>query len=297
MKSLFLLFIPLLAVPHLHALTFSLPHQGNMIGKIQITTVKQDQSLGEIGRIYDIGLYEMIEANPGLDPWVPPKGAEVIIPTEFILPPGPQQGMVLNLAEMRMYYYHPTESKVTTHPIAVGRRGWSTPLGQTTIVGKKKDPSWYPPISIRREHESKGDMSLPTIVPAGPDNPLGQYAFYSGFPAVLIHGTNRPAGVGARTTHGCIRLFPEDIESLFPKVPIGTVLRVIHVPFKAGWSADGHLYLEAHEPLSDPQHKASSSLSQLIHTIQEVIQTHHLVNWSTAKKAAQTPYGYPIRID
>ncbi|WP_180343554.1 L,D-transpeptidase family protein, partial [Aeromonas caviae] len=149
-----------------------------------------------------------------------------------------------------------------THPVGIGKKGqegWSTPLGQTVIIGKKKDPDWHPPASIRKEHLAKGDV-LPDVVPGGADNPLGRYAFYLGFKGFLLHGANRPGGVGVRSSHGCVRLFPEDIESLYYSVPIGTSVRFIHEPYKAGWH-NQKLYLEAHQPLTETKYTGSSSLT------------------------------------
>ncbi len=286
------------------ALQFPLPKQGDTIGDLQTTTVEAGESLGEIGRRFDLGVYEMIEANPDLDPWVPTVGATVVLPTTFILPNGPRVGMVLNLAEMRLYYFDNKSHTVTTHPLGIGKKGWTTPLGETLITRKQKDPPWHPPDSIRKEHLEKEDP-LPTVVPGGtPENPLGGYALYLGKGLnvkkgdFLIHGTNRPAGVGVRVTHGCIRLFPEDIESLFNKVPVGTPVRIIHEPYKVGWKGE-HLYLEAHEPLSESQYAGSKSLDRLSAIIERAVAVKegHWVNWASAKMAASKPNGYPVRID
>ncbi len=282
-------------------LTFPLPDNGDIVGEIQTTTVGENESLGEIGRRFDVGVYEMIEANPNLDPWVPMVGAIVVIPTQFILPKVQRIGLVLNLAEMRLYYFHPDKSLVSTHPLGIGKKGWSTPLGLTSITAKKKDPAWYPPQSIRQEHLSKGDV-LPPVVSGGPDNPLGRYALYlalsglSGKGNFLIHGTNRPGGVGVRSSHGCIRLLPEDIESLYHLIPVGTQVRIIHEPYKVGWH-NKHLYLEAHQPLTEAQYSGSTSISRLEKIIESTINSSHMVNWTSAKMFAKTANGYPVRID
>lgn len=276
-------------------LTFPLPANGDIIGELQTTRVQRGESLGDIGRRFDVGVYEMMEANPGIDPWVPTPGITVIIPTQFILPRGNRTGIVLNLAEMRLYYFHPDKRLVTTHPIGIGKKGWSTPLGNTTIIGKKKDPIWTPPASIRQEHIRKGDV-LPAYVPAGADNPLGRYAFYLGFKGFLVHGCNRTGGVGVRSSHGCIRLLPEDVENLFYIVPVGTTVRIIHEPFKAGWH-NNRLYLEVHQPLTEAQYSGSGSHSHLARVIESAISGSHMVNWTSAKLAAKSANGYPVRID
>ncbi len=283
-------------------LTFPLPQDGDIVGEIQTTTVGENESLGEIGRRFDVGVYEMIEANPNIDPWVPTAGTIVVIPTQFILPKVSRNGLVLNLAEMRLYYFHFDKPLVTTYPLGVGKKGWSTPLGMTVITGKKKNPPWHPPESIRREHLAKGDV-LPAVISGGiSDNPLGLYALYlnkkglSGKGDYLIHGTNRPAGIGVRGTHGCIRLFPEDIQSLYDLVPIGTQVRIIHEPYKVGWH-NKRLYLEAHQPLTEFQYSNADSIKRLEKLIQSTISDNHMVNWTSAKMFAKTANGYPVRID
>lgn len=278
------------------ALTFPLPQEGDVVGQMQTTTVRRGESLAEIGRRYDIGVYEMIEANPKVDPWVPAAGSIVVIPTQFILPSAPRTGMVINLAEMRLYYYHPDRPLVSTYPIGIGKKGWTTPMGTTTIISKKKDPTWTPPASIRREHREKGDI-LPAVVPAGPDNPMGRYALYLGMESFRIHGTHRPnGGIGVRGSHGCVRLYPEDIESLYYTVPVGTVVRIIHEPYKVGWHKN-RLYLEAHQPLTEARHLGSDSQASLVKAIEAAIRGSHMVNWTSAKMAAEGKNGYPLRID
>jgi L,D-transpeptidase ErfK/SrfK len=274
--------------------TFTLPPIGDLIGQMQTTTVRKGESLGDIGRRFDLGVYEMIEANPTIDPWVPPTGAIVVLPTQFILPPGPRVGMILNLAEMRLYYFHPDKRSVTTVPFSIGKKGWSTPLRQTTIIAKKKDPVWVPPASIRAEHLKKGEV-LPPFVEGGPDNPMGRYAFY-GTEGFRIHGTNRPGGIGVRSSHGCIRLLPEDVETLYYLVPIGTSVKIIHEPLKVGWQ-DNRLYLEAHQPLTEEQYANSNSEARLIKLIETAIQDSHVVNWTGAKMAVKASRGYPVQID
>ncbi len=281
-------------------LTFDWPEGSDIVGEMQTTTVRKGESLGDIGRRFDVGVYEMIEANPRLDPWGPTVGAIVVIPTQFILPNVPRVGLVLNLAEMRLYYFDLYKRQVTTAPLGIGKKSCPTPLGTTTVINKRKDPPWNPPDSIRKEHIAKNDP-LPAFVPGGvPENPMGRYALYLGTGlgsgAYRIHGTNAPAGVGVRGTHGCMRLLPEDIEDLFYKVPIGTPVRIIHEPFKIGWHK-GHLYLEAHEPCSEPKFAGSDSLSRLEKMIRSIIESSHLINWTSAKMGAKKANGYPVRID
>jgi len=277
------------------SLTFALPENGDVVGEIQMTTVRRGESLSEIGRRYDVGIYEMIEANPMVDPWVPAAGSVVLIPTQFILPSAPRQGIVLNLAEMRLYHYDPNKPTVTTYPVGIGKKGWSTPLATTTVIGKKKDPAWVPPESIRREHRAKGDI-LPAVVPGGPGNPMGRYALYLALGEYRIHGTHKPGGIGVRGSHGCVRLFPEDIQSLYYTVPIGTTVRIIHEPYKIGWHKN-HLYIESHQPLTEGRYAGSDSLDSLKRAIERAITGTHTVNWTSAQMAAKAQKGYPMRID
>jgi len=172
-----------------------------------------------------------------------------------VLPPGPRTGLVLNLAEYRMYYFPEPEegqpAKVHTYPMSIGRMDWETPLGLTKIVAMARNPAWYPPQSVRDEHAADGDP-LPRVVPPGPNNPLGTRALRLGLPGYLIHGTNRPAGVGMRVSHGCIRMFPEDIEFLFEKIRVNTSVRIIDAPVKLGWDREA-LVAEVHPLLEVPQ--------------------------------------------
>ena len=193
----------------------------------------------DIARHFGLGYNEITLANPAVPAWAPKAGGQVLLPLRFILPDAPRKGIVLNLANMRVFYY-PTKQPDTllTYPVGVGRDGWNTPLGQTTIVAKKTQPTWIVPESIRREHAAKGDP-LPKVVPPGPDNPLGEYALLLGSSSYRIHGTNKPYGVGMQVSHGCVRLYPEDIEVLFEKTPVGTPVRIVHQPYMMAWDR-GH---------------------------------------------------------
>ena len=233
---------------------FLLPPEGeDVVGKIQVATAHHSDTLLDIARRYDLGYEEIIAANPGVDAWLPGEGTRVVLPTQFVLPDAPREGLVLNLAAMRLFYYPKPEAGerpvVITHPIGIGREGWQTPEGIMTITHKKEKPAWTVPESVLKERAAAGNP-LPPIVAAGPDNPLGDFAMRLSDPLYLIHGTNQPYGVGIRVSHGCVRLYPEDIARLFPLVPEGTQVRIINQPYVAGW-LKGQLYLEAHQPLDD----------------------------------------------
>jgi L,D-transpeptidase ErfK/SrfK len=234
---------------------YGLPKPGSdLIGSIRAVTVREEETLLDIAREQGIGQEEIVNANLGVDRWLPKPGSEVIIPGRRILPEGARRGIVINLPEYRLYYFPAPAKKnawaeVITVPISVGRMDWKTPLGLTKITSKQKNPSWTPPASIRAEHEADGDI-LPRVVPPGPDNPLGAYALRLGIPGYLIHGTDKEFGVGMRVTHGCMRLLPEHVEALFQLAPVGTPVRLINQPIKLGWGPDA-LYLEAHPPLEE----------------------------------------------
>jgi L,D-transpeptidase ErfK/SrfK len=232
---------------------YELPPAGNdVVGALTTIQTRDEETLLEIARRHGLGYEEIVAANPDVDTWLPGEGTDVVLPTRFVLPPGRRSGIILNLAEYRMYYFPQAKDGETaivmTFPMSIGRMDWETPLGRTAVVSKVRNPSWYPPESIRAEHAAEGDP-LPRIVPAGPQNPLGEYAMRLGIPGYLIHGTNRPAGVGMRVTHGCIRMFPEDIGFFFGQVPLNTPVRIINEPVKVGWDGD-ELVVEVHETLA-----------------------------------------------
>ncbi len=290
-----------LAASALSAQTFNLPPAGeNLVGEVRGVAAHHEDTMLDIGRRNGLGYEEMILANPGVDVWLPGAGTAVVLPTQFILPDAPREGIVLNIPEMRLYYY-PKPKKgeravVITHAVSVGREGWNTPSGVTKVVSKQKDPSWHPPKSIRAEHAAEGDI-LPEVVPPGPANPLGAYAMRLGFGDYLIHGTNNPAGLGMRVTHGCMRLYPEDIESLFAKVPVGTPVRVVNQPIKAGWKA-GVLYVEIHPPLEEQLAQHAESATPLTQAIVAATRERAdaQVDWSLAEQLRADPSGIPVAI-
>lgn len=254
MRAFFIALCVCLLIPTSQATTFNLDTASTrVVGHNLIVYSRAQDTLLDIARRFDIGYSEIVNANPELDVWLPGSGKRVLVPNQYILPDAPQKGIVINLAEMRLYYYpKPLAGKprqVITHPIGIGREGWQTPLGKTKIIQKRKDPTWTPPASIHAEHIEMGDP-LPKVVPAGPDNPLGAYAMRLGMPGYLLHGTNKPYGVGLRVSHGCIRLFPEDIEHLFGLVTVNTPVEILYQPYKASMH-NGDLYVEAHESYDD----------------------------------------------
>ncbi|MFK8067554.1 MAG: L,D-transpeptidase family protein [Gammaproteobacteria bacterium] len=289
--------------------TYLLPENGDsVIGAISLTTTRYEDTISDLAWAYDQGFREMQHANPGVDPWLPGDGTEVIIPSYYVLPDAPKKGIVINVPEMRLYYYPKPKrgerATVVTYPISIGRQDWATPYGSTSIIGKKKDPTWTPPKSIKKEHAEMGDP-LPDVVPAGPDNPLGQFAMRLGKRGYLIHGTNKPYGLGMRVTHGCIRLYPKDIEELFGITKVGTRVQIIDQPYKAGWLR-GKLYVEAHPALEEAKQNSQKDYQQLVNLISKAINktqgqdnvssNDSKIDWNSLRKISQKQTGIPALV-
>jgi L,D-transpeptidase ErfK/SrfK len=289
--------LPLATATHRFTIT---PDQ-DVVGHLQVTIARHEDTLTDIARRFNVGYEEIIRANPGVDQWLPGEGTPIVLPTEFILPDAPREGLVLNLAAMRLYYYPKHEKdapvEVITHPIGIGRVGWVTPEGSTTVIARIKDPVWTPPLSVRQEHAKDGDI-LPEKVPAGPDNPLGRHMFRLGWPSYLIHGTNKPPGVGMRSSHGCIRLYPEDIEALYDSMPIGTKVTVVNQPYLLGWRGQ-QLLTQAYEPHEDDKRDWADVPKTLRKNLvkprttlwKRVAAQADAIDWEAIRQAAAQPRG------
>jgi L,D-transpeptidase ErfK/SrfK len=284
------------------------PEDGDLVGYVQKVTVGKDDTLPDIARRFDVGYEEMLLANPGVDAWLPGVGREVVVPSQFVLPAAPHEGVVVNVAAMRIFYYPPHKKGepqvVYTHPIGIGRVGWKTPEGTTRIVAREKDPVWVVPESVRKEHAEDGDM-LPAVVKAGPDNPLGEYAFRLSWPSYLIHGTNKPYGVGMRSSHGCMRLYPEDIAVFFELIPIGTKVTVVNQPYAFGWR-DGTLYMQAYAVMEDDSRNWDKNRKRLLATLMNPKQRQKIgqriegadndVDWQRVGDLAHSPRAVPVPV-
>lgn len=262
------------------------------------TTVYED-TFTDLARRYSLGWDEIARANPGIDQWVPGAGKDLTIPGRRILPDVPQEGIVINLPEHRLYYFPKVKKGqkriVITYPVSIGKMDWKTPLGVTKIVNKQKNPSWYPPESVRKEHLANGEK-LPAVVGPGPDNPLGAYAMRLNITpgAYLIHGTNNPLAVGMAVTHGCMRMYPEDIEALFPQVPVGTPVRIINEPVKTAF-VNGELLLEAHPPVDAEGQVYEPNLELFSQLLDKALgPTTAAVHWDFAREALQKADGMPV---
>jgi len=278
-----------------------------LIGQVASVKSAYEDTLVDIARIHGLGYEEIRLANPDVDVWLPGDGTEVRLPTQFLVPKAKRKGLVINIAEYRMYYFtrDGDDTVVKTFPISIGRMDWGTPLGRASIVKKVKNPSWYPPASIRAEWAADG-RELAERVPPGPDNPLGDFAIRLSIPGYLIHGTNRPAGVGMRVTHGCIRMFPEDIEYLYPNIPVNTAVQIVNQPYKFGWEGDD-LYLEVHPPLAtaddeaegfdDPNGTDPWSLTSITELYIRVTDTRAAdVDWTLIDEVFEQRLGIPVKV-
>ena len=305
MKKIFLticiIFLHFLSMTNTYASRYLIEESnGNtVIGSTKIIYADERDTLLDIARNHGFGYQDMKLANVNVNTWLPDDGQEVVLPSQFILPVASMDGIVLNVPEMRLYYYPPKEKgklqEVFTYPLGVGREGWNTPYIKTIIVEKKVNPNWYPPKSILKEHEEAGDP-LPKIVKPGPENPLGNYAMRLGRRDYLIHGTNKPNGIGMRISHGCIRLYPEDIKELFSKVSLKTPVNIINQPYKIGVKNDV-IYLEAHPFLDEDKEKYENNLTSVIALIIKISNNRkYQIDMRTAYEAIKNPTGLPIAV-
>lgn len=293
-------FILWMVIPSLWAATYPMPpNDVDLIGHVIGVQSRSEDTLLDIARRFDLGQDEILLANPDVDRWIPGNGTKVILPTQFILPRAERKGVVLNLPEMRLYYFYnggqERKQMVKTYPVSVGRLDWNTPLGKARIDKKQKDPSWNPPESLKLEAAAAGEP-LPDRVPPGPDNPLGRYALRLSIPGYLIHSTNKPYGVGMRVTHGCVRMYPEDIEELFPIIDIKTTVQIIYQPIKLGWQG-ATLFMEVH-PLMEEDHQKNVNLAYRAYEmiLKEVEGRNAILDIKAIKRALQEKNGIPIPI-
>lgn len=264
-----------------------------MVGELQSVLTWEDDSLAEIARDYFLGYDEIRHANPDVDPWMPGQGTPLLLPTRHILP-RVREGIVLNVASRRLFFFDAPSGTVHTYPVGVGRIGWSTPTGQARVVAKTRNPVWFVPASIRQEHAEAGDP-LPARVEPGPDNPLGAFALQLDMPGYLIHGTNKPFGVGMRVSHGCVRLYPEDIESLFAQVPVGTPVTIINEPLLVA-EYNGTLYLEAHRPFEEDQTWNGHWEEVRSRLLADERLAAVAVDWQLARQVVEQARGIPLPV-
>jgi L,D-transpeptidase ErfK/SrfK len=267
-----------------------------VVGDDQTVTTVYEDTLYDLARTYSLGSDELIRVNPGVDPWLPGAGKTLLIPGRHILPDGPHVGIVVNLPEHRLYYFpkpkRGAHQEVISYPVSIGKMDWKSPIGVTHVIGKEKDPVWIPTASVRAEHAADGDP-LPARVPPGPKNPLGAFAMRLavGDGTYLIHGTNNPIAVGLAVTHGCIRMYPEDVAALFPLIPVGTPVRIINDPIKVAW-VDGQLLLEAHPPVDSQGQSFEPDVDQFADLLRAAVGDSTVaIHWDYAREVLQKADG------
>jgi len=279
------------------AVAYPLPPQNSdIVGRVQTISVPSGSNITKLGQQYSIGYLEFLEANPAVNIQSLWAGEKLLLPTKFILPPVPKRGVVINLAELRLYYYPKNSSIVYTFPIGIGRSHTPTPLMKTKIIAKRKDPTWVPTEDTHKEAREMG-ITLPKRILPGPENPLGKYSIRLGLHyTYLIHGTNRPEGVGVKSSGGCIRMYPGDVKKLFNLIKVGTPVNIIDQAFKIGWK-NNTLYLEAHVPVDFKHRKTKETLQPLIAAIKnEVVKYNAKVDWKRAMQVAEQQSGIPVPI-
>lgn len=273
----------------------------SVVGSLQIVHIEDGHTFSDLAREYGLGYDELVSANPGIDPWIPAAGTPVLLPTQYVLPAVPREGIVLNIAAKRLFYFPETAEglpqQVMTYPIGIGRVGWETPVGSTKVIAKAEDPTWWVPASVRKEHAEAGDP-LPAIVPPGPDNPLGRHVLKLGLPGYLIHGTNQPYGVGMRVSHGCVRLYPENIEVLYSLVDNGVPVTIVNQPYLIG-QQHGQLFFEGHPPLEDHSVDTAQHLTALATSVHHSGMSKVAVDALSARmqSIASDARGVPTRVE
>jgi L,D-transpeptidase ErfK/SrfK len=280
--------------------TFALAPGQAEVGSVDIYVARAQDTLLHIARAYDVGYTQLMIANPGIDPWHPGEGRRVVVPTRYLVPKGPRRGIVVNLAQQRLFYFPADGGSVETYPIAVADEGQSTPIGTTRVTAKEMHPTWHPPASIRAEQPD-----LPPVVGPGPFNPLGDYAFRLGWASYLIHGTNNPDAIGRNWSHGCLQLYPEDIERLFREVPVGTPVRVMNEEIEAAW-IDDDLYVSVYPNKDQAQQIDIDDVEPMTPSIPRHMKSllvtatagHRLdrIDWRVVDKAALERTGVPVRV-
>lgn len=273
---------------------FLVDKEDSIIGRLAVIRLKRGDTMPDIARHFSLGLNSVNAANPGVDVWAPKAEERIVLPLSFILPEARRNGIVINLAAMRLFYFQSDGNRqvVSTYPVGIGTAERPTPMGQMYITRKKLQPTWYVPASIAADHREKGDP-LPVMVPPGPLNPLGEYALYLSKSGYIVHGTNKPASIGLRATNGCIRLYPEDIKRLFHTTPVKTPVTIVNQPYLVGWR-DGMVYLETHAPFEE---LGTTGLKKAYAKLKKIEKkTGHALDWNKVKKVLAEARGIPVAV-
>ena len=271
---------------------FAAAKSDQVIGRLAVVRVQDGDTLPDIARHFGLGYDEISAANPGVDVWAPQSG-RVLLPLMFILPESPRKGIVINLAAMRLFHYRGKNGSVITYPVGIGEEGRATPMGEMSVERKAVRPTWHVPASIRRDHAKRGDP-LPAEVPPGPDNPLGEYALYLSRASYVIHGTNKPYSIGLRATNGCIRLYPEDMEKIYPAAAVRTPVYIVNQPYLIGRD-NGMLYLEAHTPQEELN--AGDLKKRLYARLRQIEKKEALrLDWKQIEETVKQARGIPVPV-
>jgi L,D-transpeptidase ErfK/SrfK len=282
--------VGLVSSPATWAAAYALPEDGEVVGAVTTVRVRYEDTLASVAQEYGLGYRELVDANPDVDPWIPGEGTEVVLPTEYVLPKAPREGVVINVAEYRLYYFPPNRNMVVTYPVGLGRDDFRTPLASTRIITAIENPSWTPTASSRKEHAEAGNP-LPVVVPPGPDNPLGSLALQLDIPGYFIHGTNQPFGVGQMVSHGCIRLYEPHIATLAELARRGTPVHIVNEPYKLGWRND-ELFIEVHRDVY-----AAADPGELERRVSDATKNRAaVIDWARIESLAESSTGVPARI-
>lgn len=270
------------------------PPDQSLIGQLKYNTAGWSDTTTSIAHRFDVGYNAMERANPHLQLAKQNllSGVPMTIPTQHLLPNLPRKGIIINLPEMRMYYFLSNSNKVLTYPIGIGKNGKTIPITETYITEKKVNPTWRPPLDIREFNLEQG-IILPKVMPPGPDNPLGPYAIYMKLPTYLIHSTIFPESVGKRASFGCIRMYESDIKTFFPSIEGGIPVAIINSPVKMNWHKN-HLMMEAHMPLEEHNTAYEATMPGVVHNIVTMTQKEPtLIDWQMVAYIDQERDGLP----
>lgn len=273
---------------------YHMPAPGDdIVGNSYTIKINRGDSVTSVRKRYEVSYHELVEANPRINFNRLRKGQTLVIPVQYILPPY-RTGIVINIPELRLYYFTPDGKFVYTYPIGLGRFDWRTPTATAKVVKKEVYPTWHVPDSIRDYALQKYDKLLPENIPPGPDNPLGKYALYLSKTGYMIHGTNDPLAVGTYISSGCMRMDDDPIETLYENVTIGTPVHIIHHPNKAGW-LNNTLFLETHLPVSgydDDEPPLSDRRPE--EAIEYATKYHPAnINWNSVTQVTKSHLGIP----
>jgi L,D-transpeptidase ErfK/SrfK len=281
-----------------HAAVFHLPkNNDSLVGDLSSVSVKPGDTLIGITQRHDLGSLQMLSANPHIQSTTIELGTHISIPSLYVLPPLPfRRGIVINIPELRLYYFTP-DGYVMTYPLGIGRQDWRTPIGETKVIGKKEKPIWHVPKSIKQHTLTMFGVELPDEVPPGPENPLGEHALYFAIPGYLLHGNNLPWSIGQFSSSGCVRMYNEDVAILYKEVDMDTPVFIIHQPYKAGWRA-GKLYLEVHPPIQDKEGLYAKTTISAVDVLRQTAREHAnaLIDWAKVDQVIKDQTGIPAQV-